>query len=64
MAISLQYFVKYVADTVKLSRQAEKSVKALHVLHWRKDDDTDHIEAVVQASLTDCSYDVTVSILI
>lgn len=61
MAISIQYWAKYTSDNQKLQRKSEALVAANHVLKFVYDVDNKFINSVVQASMRDRSYKVTVS---
>ncbi|XP_061192288.1 uncharacterized protein LOC133200518 [Saccostrea echinata] len=60
MAISIQYWANYTAEEPKLMRKSENAVISNHVLKFLFDQETKMIHAVVQASMRNTSYKVTV----
>jgi len=60
MAISICVWANYVECKVKLSRKSENAVANDRVLKFLFDDETQHIDAVVQASTRNMSYTVKV----
>lgn len=61
MAISIQYWANYTTDKPKLMRKSENAVYSNHVLKFLFDNETNIVNAVVQASMKNKSYKVTVS---
>ena len=62
MAFSIRYWVEYTRDKSKLMRKSENAVNSDHVLKFIYDQDMKHVSSVVQASMRDRSYKVSVSI--
>jgi hypothetical protein len=60
MAISICYWADYTQGKTKLRRKSENAVACDRVMKFLFDAETDHIEAVVQASVRDTSYRVQV----
>lgn len=63
MAFSILYWSNYTAGTAKLIRKSEIAVQSEHVLKFVYDKDAQFIRGIVQASMRDRSYKVTVSYL-
>lgn len=61
MAISLRYWSSYTEGRVKLQRRSENSVNSDHVLKFVYDQENQFITGVVQASMRNVAYKVTVS---
>jgi hypothetical protein len=58
MALSLQYWRSYVEGFVKISRKSEAMVEANRVLTFTFDVEMMVVQATVQASMRDRSYEV------
>lgn len=63
MALSVQYWLHYVAEFPKLARKSEDAVNSNHVLKFVYDVEQQYITAVVQSSFRDKSYSVRVCIV-
>lgn len=61
MAFSILYWSNYTAGTSKLMRKSEVAVQSEHVLKFVFDKEAQFIRGIVQASMRDRSYQVTVS---
>lgn len=61
MAFSIQYWMNYVYNKVKMQRKSENAVQSGHVLKFSLDEDLGVVHAVVQASMRDRAYKVQVS---
>ena len=61
MALSLQFYINYTSEKIKMQRKSQASVDCGHILKFIFDPDCLHVEAVVHASMRDTSYKVTVS---
>ena len=61
MAFSILYWSNYTAGTSKLMRKSEVAVQSVHVLKFVFDKEAQFIRGIVQASMRDRSYNVTVS---
>ncbi|XP_061185798.1 uncharacterized protein LOC133193900 [Saccostrea echinata] len=62
MAFSILYWANYTAGTKKLSRKSEIAVHSDHVLRFIYDQEASYVRGVVQASMRDRSYNVTISL--
>ena len=63
MAFSILYWSNYTAGTTKLSKKSETAVQSDHVLKFIYDKDASFVRGIVQASMSDRSYHVTVSLI-
>ena len=63
MAFSILYWSNYTAGTTKLSKKSETAVQSDHVLKFIYDKDASFVRGIVQASMRDRSYHVTVSLI-
>ena len=63
MAFSILYWSIYTAGTTKLSKKSETAVQSDHVLKFIYDKDVSFVRGIVQASMRDWSYHVTVSLI-
>ena len=61
MALSVCFWANYVCDKIKMCRKSENAVNNDRVLKFLYDVDAKHVEAVVQASMRNVCYRVTVS---
>ena len=60
MAISLQFWVIYVANNVKLQRKSENAVSCNNILQFLYDSESKTVNAIVQTSMCDRSYKIQV----
>ena len=63
MAFSILYWSNYTAGTTKLSKKSQTAVQSDHVLKFIYDKDASFVRGIVQASMRDRSYHVTVSLI-
>ena len=63
MAFSILYWSNYTPGTTKLSKKSETAVQSDHVLKFIYDKDASFVRGIVQASMRDRSYHVTVSLI-
>nr|XP_034338751.1 uncharacterized protein LOC105344032 [Crassostrea gigas] len=63
MAFSSLYWSNYTAGTSKLMKKSEVAVQSEHVLKFAFDKEAQFIRGIVQASMRDRSYQVTIAAL-